>query len=224
MTQPAMKRLLIARHGNTFAPGDTVVTVGSRNDLPLVDKGMAQAVALGEALARTNRRPTVVFAGPLQRQYRFAEIVLQTLQLDLPVRQDARLNEIDFGDWTGLSDQQIQDRFGAEEFAAWHQRSEFPGGDRWGESEAQVIARVADFCRDLPRHLPNPKDCALVVSSNGALRYFLRLVPGLFDQRNGQAAVRMKTGHVSEFVQDEAGWRLNLWDQNPANLESSQPF
>jgi hypothetical protein len=28
----------------------------------------------------------------------------------------------------------------------------------------------------------------------------------------------MKTGQVSEFVQGEGGWRLNLWDQNPAEL------
>jgi hypothetical protein len=30
--------------------------------------------------------------------------------------------------------------------------------------------------------------------------------------------VRMKTGHVSEFLLDEQGWRLNFWDQNPNDL------
>jgi broad specificity phosphatase PhoE len=83
-----------------------------------------------------------------------------------------------------------------------------------------VVARVDDFCHDLTRALQAnpPGGCALVVSSNGVLRFMLRLVDGLFDSRNAAQAVRMKTGHVSEFLLDEQGWRLNFWDQNPNDL------
>ena len=215
-----MIRLLIARHGNNFAPGDKVVTAGSRNDLPLVDRGWEQAASLGQALMRTNRLPSLAFAGPLQRHHHFAAKALEVAGVELAVQQDARLNEIDFGGWTGLSDAEIQERFGAEAFAAWHHSSQFPPPPQWGETEAAVVARVDDFCQTLTRALQAnpPGGCALVVSSNGVLRFMLRLVDGLFDSRNATQAVRMKTGHVSEFLLDEQGWRLNFWDQNPNDL------
>ena len=44
--------ILFARHGNTFGPGDKVVWVGRETDLPLVEKGLAQAEAAGQALVR----------------------------------------------------------------------------------------------------------------------------------------------------------------------------
>ena len=41
-----MTTLIIARHGNTFDKGDIPTRVGARTDLPLVEKGRAQAKAL----------------------------------------------------------------------------------------------------------------------------------------------------------------------------------
>ncbi|HBH26642.1 MAG TPA: hypothetical protein DDX54_04495 [Rhodospirillaceae bacterium] len=49
--------LIIARHGNTFAPGAEPRRVGGRTDLPLVAKGRAQAQALGRTLGALTLPP-----------------------------------------------------------------------------------------------------------------------------------------------------------------------
>ena len=50
-----MSKILLARHGNTFGPGDRIVWVGAQEDLPLVEKGEEQARALGNALRGAGR-------------------------------------------------------------------------------------------------------------------------------------------------------------------------
>lgn len=59
-----MTKILLARHGNTFGPGDTPVWVGAKEDLPLVESGEAQARALGEALAAAGLTPGRIVCGP----------------------------------------------------------------------------------------------------------------------------------------------------------------
>ena len=60
-------RLIIARHGNTFGPGDTPTRVGRRTDLPLVASGEAQAKRIGHHLLHHRMVPGAVFAAPLKR-------------------------------------------------------------------------------------------------------------------------------------------------------------
>ena len=55
-------KLIIARHGNTFDPKDKVVWVGSRNDLPLVSKGVAQAHNLAKDLKNRELLPSKIFS------------------------------------------------------------------------------------------------------------------------------------------------------------------
>ena len=50
-----MTTLIIARHGNTFNPGDTPTRVGKHTDMPLVEKGEAQGRALGRYLKEHER-------------------------------------------------------------------------------------------------------------------------------------------------------------------------
>ena len=45
-------KVVLARHGNTFGPGDTPVWVGAREDYPLVEKGREQSTAIGTYLNR----------------------------------------------------------------------------------------------------------------------------------------------------------------------------
>jgi len=62
-----MTTLIIARHGNTFGPADTVTYVGAGTDLPLVDSGKAQAQKLGLYLKSNRFIPDVVYASALKR-------------------------------------------------------------------------------------------------------------------------------------------------------------
>ena len=90
-------RLIIARHGNTFAPGDTPTRVGRRTDLPLVASGEAQARRIGDYLRRHQMVPDAVFTAPLKRSYDTARLAVEALGRNLPITIDARFSEIDYG-------------------------------------------------------------------------------------------------------------------------------
>ena len=90
-------RLIIARHGNTFAPGDVPTRVGCRTDLPLVPSGEAQARRIGRYLRLHRMVPDAVFAAPLKRSLDTARLALKALGRDLPITSDDRFNEIDYG-------------------------------------------------------------------------------------------------------------------------------
>ncbi|NDC39357.1 MAG: histidine phosphatase family protein, partial [Proteobacteria bacterium] len=95
-------RLLLARHGDTFNAGEQAIFVGSRNDLPLTETGMAQAHAVGALLGRSALGRFSILSGPLQRTKVFAEVTARYCSPAPPLAIDARLNELDYGSWAGL--------------------------------------------------------------------------------------------------------------------------
>ncbi|SMF78863.1 probable phosphoglycerate mutase [Tistlia consotensis] len=213
-----MARLLLARHGNTFAPGDTPVMVGAASDLPLVEKGEAQARALGDALRTAGIDPHRVYAGPLKRTADFARIALAEARLDRPVLIDERLREIDYGPWEGKSDAALAAEGHGAALAAWRDRSVWPGEAGWRPDEASLEARVLAFAREAVAGLPD-EDAVLVVSSNGVLRYFLKLVPGAFEQAAGAGTAKLGTGKLSILTHhEEDGWNVVLWNREPEAL------
>ena len=99
---------------------------------------------------------TPVIASPLRRARRLAEALTPQVQTD------ARLSEIDFGEWEGKAWDEI-DRASLDRWAADVLHFVPPGG----ESVAQLQARVIDFAEDLRRS--GPPRVALVAHA-GVLR------------------------------------------------------
>lgn len=208
--------VILSRHGNTFGPGDPVVWAGSRNDLPLVEKGFAQAIACARALKLMGKPLQAIYCGPLLRTRDYAETILKELGLPLKPIVDTRLTELDYGDWTGLTQAEVLSQFGENAVKGWEERSEWPQPSQgaWGGSEASVRADVESFARELTqRHQDD--DLVLVVSSNGRLRYFLTLVEGEFSQRIAARDFKMKTGSVGKLVYGEGRWQLRYWNREP---------
>lgn len=213
-----MTRLLLARHGNTFGPGDTPVMVGARSDLPLVERGEGQARALGEALRLAGVDPHRVYAGPLRRTADFARIALAAAGADRPVMLDERLREIDYGPWEGKTDAEVEAAHGGAVLVAWRERSEWPAAAGWSPDEASLQARVLAFAEEAVAGLP-PEDTVLVVSSNGVLRYFLKLIPGAFAAAVAEGTAKVGTGKLCLLTHDEAdGWSLVFWNRDPGEL------
>ena len=116
-------RLIIARHGNTFAPGDTPRRVGRRTDLPLVASGEAQARRIGDYLRRHQLVPDVVFAAPLQRSYDTARLAVEAAGCDLPITIDARFNEIDYGPDENQPESTVVARIGDQALRDWNEHA-----------------------------------------------------------------------------------------------------
>ena len=101
-------RVILARHGNTFDPGERPVWIGARTDLSLVAKGREQATKIGETLKAANLAPRRVLAGPLKRTRETARLALLAADASVDVEIDSRLSEIDYGIWEGKSSDDIR--------------------------------------------------------------------------------------------------------------------
>ena len=86
-------KIILARHGNTFGPGDTPVWVGAKEDLPLVEKGCEQSAAVGAYLKSEGLMPDRIISGPLKRTLEGADIVAELTNFAGNIEIDDRLKE-----------------------------------------------------------------------------------------------------------------------------------
>lgn len=209
-------RLILARHGNTFAPGDKVVWVGSRNDLPLVESGLKQAEAAAAALADISLQ--AIYCAPLKRTTEFARIVASAQKNKVAVQSDDRLTELDYGQWSGLSDDEIKAAFGSEALTNWTEKSIFPPNCGWPDQQ-KIIDDVKSFADYLLQTYPADANI-LAVSSNGCLRFFTKLVAGEFSKRQAEKSLKVGTGRLG-ILELGATNRISLWNGEAAALKET---
>src|SRR5882724_3494292 len=139
-------RVVLVRHGNTFSPGEAAVWVGARTDLALVEKGRQQAEEVANQLGRAGMTINTIFAGPLRRTAESAVIIANIAGIapeSLVI--DRRLTEIDYGDWEGLTSDDIRQRYGHSEIDGWEHNNEWPSAANWRATKQEVVARVLEF-------------------------------------------------------------------------------
>ncbi|KKQ32563.1 MAG: Phosphoglycerate mutase [candidate division TM6 bacterium GW2011_GWF2_37_49] len=208
--------IILARHGNTFNPGDKVCRVGKRNDLPLTTQGIAQAEIFADALINKSLTPCAIYCSPLQRTQKFAQTIINKMNLDIVPQVQESLNELDYGNWSGLTDEEVNARFSGE-LTAWKEKSAWPQKSGWPEREEDVIGSVKHFIQNLlDQH--SSDDTVLIVSSCGRLRYFLKLVDGAFEEVLGCKGVNVKTGNACKISYQNGKFKIDLWNVKPAEL------
>jgi len=199
-----MSLLLLARHGNTFGPADPVVWVGAKEDLPLVKSGEAQAAALGEALRAQSIAPARIVSGPLKRTRRAAVIVKAITMSDADITIDSRLTEINYGRWGGKTDDEINAAFGPDAIPDWRERHIRPENAGWSPDEETLKSNALGVLDDMK----SGAFPALVMTSNGILRYFHAAIGFKGD-------AKVKTGHVCAARLTENGWTPLFWNTSP---------
>ena len=98
-SSPALTTVLLVRHGVTSTTGK--VLPGRAPNLHLSEKGAAQAAAQAGRLAELAKKPTALYASPLERTRETAAPIAKAL--GLRTRLERGLLECDFGSWTGAS-------------------------------------------------------------------------------------------------------------------------
>ncbi|MCF8033112.1 MAG: histidine phosphatase family protein [Desulfarculaceae bacterium] len=157
--------IYLLRHGEI--PQSKPRRMVGQADLPLTELGRAQAVWWRDELAGHEFREVV--CSDLRRCVDTAGIVAN----GRPVRQDPLWREVSLGDWTGLTPDEIKQRFPGE----WERRGTNLGDHRTGggESFAQVAARALPALEALA----GPKGDALVISHSGVMRALVCVVLGM---------------------------------------------
>ncbi len=205
-------KLLIARHGNTFAAGDVVRRVGI-TDLPLVDSGLEQGRMLGAYLLRQALMPDVVFTSQLKRARQTAEELLKVINRDLEIHTLSIFNEIDYGPDENLPEEEVVARVGEQALKDWEAEAKVPSG--WNVNPQEIIANWQKFSQEmLARHL---NKTILVVTSNGVAR-FAPYLTGNFAKFTAQHGIKIATGALCIFEKNSEveSWNCLQWNVKPA--------
>jgi broad specificity phosphatase PhoE len=131
---------VLARHGETEF--NVEGRWQGRSDSALTARGIAQARQLAQALA--HEPITAVYSSDLGRAIATGEEVARLH--GLAVTSDARLSEIDVGDWTGQLGTDIRTR-DPDILATWLERpadARIPGGETLAQTQARVLSFLAD--------------------------------------------------------------------------------
>lgn len=207
-----MTTLIVARHGNTFGPDDTVTYVGGRTDLPLVDSGREQAKKIGAYLKNHNLIPDVVYASALQRAQETAQIAIRESGVTNPVYTLDIFNEIDYGPDENKTKDEIIARVGEDALKQWDENNIPPPG--WKVDPREIIWNWENFSRQIREH--DDREVILVVTSNGVAR-FAPYITGDYEGFRKDYAPKMATGALSIFGFDGAyrRWVLKHWNLKP---------
>jgi probable phosphoglycerate mutase len=138
-------RLLLVRHGETAFTAER--RYSGRGDVPLTERGLAQADAVARRLAAIGRPIDAVVTSPLERCVRTAEIVAA----GAPIVVDQDLIECDFGDWEGLTFADVRSRW-PDQVAGWLASTAAapPGGEALDAVAARVERAVARLRTNQP--------------------------------------------------------------------------
>jgi probable phosphoglycerate mutase len=162
--------IVLLRHGVTEHTSARRYSGRDGADLALSALGRQQAAAAATTLA--GEEPfDAVLCSPLRRTRETAEVVAE--RLGLPVREDGDWVECSFGEWDGLTMQEVAARW-PDEHAAWigSTTAAPPGGESLADLEARVL-RARD--RTLARL---PRRRVLVVTHATPIKSLVRLAMG----------------------------------------------
>ena len=118
-------RLLLLRHGESEWNARGLFT--GWVDVPLSQRGQAEARRAGELLARVGALPDVVHTSLLRRAISTANLTLDVCDRHwIQVRRDWRLNERHYGALQGKNKKQTREQYGDEQFMLWRRSYDTP--------------------------------------------------------------------------------------------------
>jgi len=145
---------------------------GSQHDSPLTAKGRDQARSVATILRKAfdTEAPPHFTSSPAPRARATMDIILERLGTAPTFTIEPRIQEIDLGEWSGLTRQQAQERFPDVYAARDRYRWDVPVPG--GESYKMVAIRAEDWLRSLTRD-------TVAVSHGGFSRIARGLILGL---------------------------------------------
>ncbi len=188
--------IYLLRHGATRRPGTYI----GRSDIELSEKGRVQVRALRPFVSAF--RFDQCYCSPLSR----CRETFELLDIASPCTMDNNLQEIDFGQWEGLSFAQIEARFPSqlERWVEQQDRFQFPDGD--------LITAFNDKIRRWCDNLLTKKlERVFIVSHGGVIRAALCHLLGIDSTK--AFAFHVKEGCVAALTVDDGFGRLEFFNR-----------
>ena len=168
-----MNKLILLRHGQSQWNLENRFT-GWKN-VPLTEKGEAEAKKAGELIKKHNISIDRVFSSVLERANRTAEIAIKKAELNNLLENNKiimtcseKLNERDYGDLVGLNKQETADKFGKDQVHIWRRSYDTPPPN--GESLKDVVERVSPYFKENIKPLLDKGENILIAAHGNSLR------------------------------------------------------
>jgi probable phosphoglycerate mutase len=204
--------LIIARHGNTFASGETPRRVGARTDIPLVDSGREQAVNIGKYLRHNNLLPDVVYSSNLSRTRETAKIASLESGINCAMHKLDIFNEIDYGPDENKTEEEVIARIGKNAIEDWNESATVPPG--WNVAPKKIIEDWKSFADMVLRDFEGKN--ILVVTSNGIARFAPHILnENSFENFRSGYKLKISTGSICLFSYIENEWQVAAWNLKP---------
>ncbi len=165
-----MPTLTLVRHGQSLWNLENRFT--GWVDVPLTQTGEDEARAAGQRLA--GKTFDVAYTSVLQRAQDTLTIMLETLEVTVPVIRDQALNERHYGDLQGLNKAETAARYGDEQVRIWRRSYATPPPN--GESLQDTANRTLPFFeRAILGDIAQGKDVLVVAHGNSNRSIVMRL-------------------------------------------------
>ena len=137
-----MTRIIMVRHGNV----DWIdpPRFRGRADLPLSAIGFRQVAATAERI-RVTAKPSAIYSSPMGRCIDTGKAIGAPFGLEPQIV--AGLNDVDYGEWQGLTWAEVRARW-PEAFDTWFHRpllAAFPSGENLPGVQARLLAALAEI-------------------------------------------------------------------------------
>lgn len=174
-----MSTLILVRHGQSQWNAENRFT--GWVDVPLSDKGIAEARDGGRRLAAEGIVVDLAYTSTLTRAIETGRLVLAELgQSDLPQIEAWQLNERFYGALTGRNKAQTAEEFGDEQVHIWRRSYDTPPPG--GESLKDTLNRALPYfeAEIVPATLVH--DVVLVAAHGNSLRAICKHLDGISDE------------------------------------------
>lgn len=190
--------IYFVRHGQTAWNAEQRLQGQADTDINAIGREQADrnGVRLGQLIPDPDRFDFV--SSPMRRTRETMERVRRGMGLDpMGYRTDARLVEVNFGDWQGYTFPELEQRSPGASQARRHDKWDFVPPGEEAESYAMLTERVRPWLDDVAQ----PTVC---VTHGGVLRAIFRLVANM--SKNEAAALEIPQDRVLKVENGRLDW------------------
>ena len=154
-------KIIIQRHGESAGNANHLYL--GHTDMPLTEKGREQARLAAESLR--DEKIDVIYSSDLSRAYQTAEP--HAALRGLSINTSDQLREVFAGDWEGLPNDEIVEKYTKEFFTRRTYRDfVYPGGESIPELSLRMYNEIVKIAKE------NEGKTILIVSHSAAIRSF----------------------------------------------------
>ena len=172
----------------------------------LSPRGRAEIAAVAAHLATQNIE--ALYSSPLQRTQETAAILSERVGLPVGSRED--VIELDFGEWTGLTADEIRKDPRWQAWSTCRSIATIPGGESWRQVQDRVVGALFDLQR------VHPAGSVVVVSHGDVIRAALLFALGM--PLDFYSRIEVALASISTIRLDGSGIRVLALNGGPRLL------